>query len=198
MNGTNIRKPIIKTMQNACREVLQKSRTTAAAANRVANMQKLSYVKKTYARGKGYFIGGCKPVVDGLCDMSDNIDVIRGTVKKVQKKIRNVSKKDIDKSGFSATLDGIRESAPEIKAALKEIIGANDVKAATEQGGILLGAKEAGKAAIRVVSSTALFIAGNLVPVPASSVAGWIAGERIANTIMGKPFTKQIGKVIKK
>ena len=185
----NIANPtIVNGVVKGLKNVTQASAQRAEASKRAASIQNLSSTKKQFAKSKGYIFGAFKPIMDKLEEMSDNVNVISKTLKKIK---RNVNKN-------SSTIKGVKESSPEIKSAIKELSGINDVKAATEKGGITKGAIEAGKAAVRVSSSTALFVAGNFVPVPGASVVGWLAGEKLSNFLLGKPFTKQVSKMIKK
>jgi predicted ATPase len=96
-------------------------------------------------------------------------------------------------AGFSA----LKESIPQLKDAMKEVGGINDVKSAMKEEGVLKAIQEGGKAVTRVATSLGLAIVGTCTPIPAGTFAGWVAGEKLVNTCLGKPFTKQAKNILK-
>lgn len=167
-------KPIVK----GCRRISDSAQARREVANRAAKMYKINKAKAAIASGQATIVGGMTPVMDQVISSSDSFGVVAKTLGKMKRK-------------------GIKKAKPDIKEAVKEIAGVNDIKAATEAGGVARGMLETGKAATRLTSTLGLFIAGNFVPFPGMSLVGWVTGEKLANIILGKPFTKQAKNLIK-
>lgn len=200
MHVNGVISPIVQSVKSGIRTVTQSSTHYGEVAERAANMQKINAPCKNVAKIKGYFIGAFTPIIDKMNGLSDSFSVITKTLKKVGKNVNKSVAKALDEnpdaSKFKAKMSGVKESLPIIKDALKEVGGVNDVKAATVSGGKVKGAIEAGKAAVRVTTSTGLATVGTFVPVPGATVAGWLAGEKLANACLGKPFTKQAKNIV--
>ena len=167
-------RPII----NGCKTMSKGAQTQRLVAERAAKRYQLSKTQAAIASGKATVVGAMNPVVDKISSISDSFGVVAKTLGKMKRK-------------------GIKKAKPEIKQAVKEIVGINDIKAATEAGGIAKGVLETGKAATRLTTTLGLFAAGNLVPLPGISLVGWVTGEKLANILLGKPFTKQVKNIIK-
>lgn len=174
---TNIVNSITNEIRGTYETVAKSSNEYKAVAQRSAELQKLGVSKTRIAVGKGYLIGAFRPIINKLNSSSDSFDLLTKTYKKVRR-------------------NGVKNSAPEIKNALKELSGVYDVKSATETEGKIAGIKEAGKAGVRLISSISLFTIGNFIPVLGASAAGWIAGEKLAEKIIGKPYTKKLKNLL--
>ena len=192
--------PIVQGVRTGIKTVSQSSSHYGEVAERAARMQNINPPCKNVAVLKGYIIGAFNPIIEKMNGLSDSFSIVTKTLKHVSKTVNKTVGKTLeenpDASKFNAKMTGIKESMPVIKDALKEVGGVNDVKAATAAGGKVKGAIEAGKAAVRVTSSTGLAVVGTFVPVPGATVAGWLAGEKLTNACLGKPFTKQAKNVI--
>lgn len=188
--ASNIITPITRSLTT----IADSSSHGADVARRASRIHDAETVRTRVAEGTGYVSGAIKPVMDGLSSCSDSIGVISDTVKKVSRNVRasknTALSENPNASSIKAKLEGLKKSAPEIKSALKEITGVNDIKAAKHEKGTIAGVKETAKAFARVSLSGILYVAGNFVPVPGTGLAGYILGEKVANTVFGKPFTK--------
>ncbi len=195
MQVTNILTPITKGVKNKCIEVSRNASERVEIASRAARIKNKNGIETSIAKSRAYISGGCKPVVDGMIDASDSMQIVSNASKAIKKKIRATKKKNPMQSQFATTIQGLKESVPEITDAIKELGGIKDIKAATEAGGKMQGAKEAAKATFRLGLSGSLYILGNFIPIPATSIAGLMAGEKVADLLVGKRFTKQIEKI---
>ncbi len=198
----NIIKPISKGIVRGCKTVVNTSVEGKNTAERAGKMQHLGPAQINMAKGKGLINGAFKPLIDGLTDMSPNFQTLVNTCKKVQRNMKiavnKAVKENPDASITKAKIQGIKKSKPAVKSAINEIVGVNDIEAAIEKNGEKAGIKEAGKAMVRLTSSLSLFVAGNFVPIPGMSGAGWIAGEKLTELLFGKPFTKQAKNILPK
>lgn len=177
--------------------ITSSSRHGAKVAERAATMQSAKPVRKNIAKGKGYVTGAFTPIIEGVTNLSDSLGVALKTLGKIGRNVRKTKFNNPDKSKIQSTIKGIKETAPQIKDAAKEIIGVKDVVEATKAGGTVRGVIEAGKATARVSMTLGAFVAGNLIPVPGASVVGWVGAEKLINTLLGKPFTKQAKNLAK-
>ncbi len=167
-------KPVVK----GCQQMSDSAQARREIAQRAAKIYKLNKAQTAIASGKATVVGGVTPIVDKVASVSDSFGVVAKTLGKMKRK-------------------GVKKAKPEIKEAVKEIAGINDIKAATEAGGVARGVLETGKAATRLTTTLGLFIAGNFVPFPGVSLVGWVTGEKLTNLLLGKPFTKQAKNLIK-
>ena len=167
-------KPVIKNYK----KLSQSAQAQRQVAQRASQMYGLNKTKAAIAKGKASITGALTPVVDKIISASDSFGIVAKTLGTMKRK-------------------GIKKAKPDIKEAVKEITGVNDIKAATQSGGAVKGAMESGKAATRLATTLGFFVAGNFVPLPGASIIGWVAGEKLANFLLGKPFTKQAKNLIK-
>ena len=147
-------------------------------AKRASKIYGMNSVQSAYVQSKAAVNGLCKPFVQKARDNSYSLDALTTMIKTVKRK-------------------GISSSKDCVERAFKELAGVNDVKAAMSNQGTVGGIKEILKTATRLVSSGGLFVAGAISPIPCGSVLGWVVGEKITEKCLGKPFTKQIQKLIK-
>lgn len=185
---------IIKPIANGFVTVADSSSHRADVARRASHIYDAGAVRTRIAEGSGYISGAVKPVVDGLSSCSDSIGVISDAIHKVSRKMRvcknRTKQENPNASALKANIRGLKQSAPEIKEALNEVMGVNDVRVAKQEKGVIAGVKETGKAVTRVALSGLLYAAGSFIPVPGTGLAGYILGEKVANTVLGKPYTK--------
>lgn len=177
--------------------ITSSSRHGAKVAERAATRQKAKPLRKNIAKGKGYVSGALSPMIEGVKNLSDSLGLALNTVGKISRNVRKTKANNPDKSTIKSIIKGIKDSTPHIKDAAKEIIGVTDVVEATKAGGAIKGAIEAGKATARVSTTLGAFVAGNLVPIPGASIVAWVGAEKLINTILGKPFTKQAKNLVK-
>lgn len=169
----NVAQKIVSPIVKGCQKVAKSSADYKAVAQRAAQMKDLNPANTFLLKQKCSVLGAVRPVMKKVQENSDSFNLAIETVKDVKRK-------------------GVKNSKPIIKGAFKELVGINDVKAATLEGGKAKGVLEGVKAATRLLSTLGLFVAGNLVPVPGASIAGWVAGEKITEKCLGKPYTKKI------
>ena len=186
---------IVSSITKSYKLITESAKSGREVAKRAASIHGASKAETTIAKGRGAISGALSPVLSGVTSVSDTFGTVSKTSKQIGRNIRKTKSRNSGK-GLKSTIEGIKNSAPEIKTALKDIAGVNDIKAATEAGGAAKGVVEAGKAITRLVSTLALAAAGTVAPIPGGSVLGWVAGEKIATTCLGKPFTKQAKKLI--
>ena len=177
--------------------IVSSSQRGAQVAERASNMKNLSRVSTNVAKGKGYVTGAFTPIINGVAGLSDSLGTALKTLGKVSRNVRKNKAGNPDSSSLVSTYNGIKDSAPQIKEALKDISGVTDVVEATKAGGPVKGAVETGKAALRTTTTLGAFVLGNLLPVPGASIIGWVGAEKLVNTILGKPFTKQAKNIVK-
>ena len=171
---SNITKPII----NGCKTVAKSSSDYCKVAQRAAQIKGVSPARTNVAKAKASVVGAFRPVIKTVKENSDSFDTVINTLGHIKRK-------------------GFKQAKPTIQEALKNISGINDIKMATKEKGVIRGIAETGKAITRLASTLGLFVAGNFVPVPGASVVGWVAGEKITEKCLGKPFTKQMQKIIR-
>lgn len=195
--SNNIIRPIARGIET----ITDSSLHSANVARRASRIHEAGSVRTKIAAGTGYVSGAVQPVVNGLSNCSDSIGVITDTIKKVSRKMRasknTALSEDPKASALKAGMKGLKQATPELKSALKEITGVNDIKAAKKEKGTITGVKETAKAAARVSLSSLLYVAGSFIPVPGTGLAGYILGEKVVNTVLGKPFTKIASKIKK-
>ena len=160
----------------------------------------LTPLQLSVAKIKGAIGGAFKPITEKLVELSPSFQTLMNVLKKVKRNVRIAVNKTVsenpDASKMKAKINGIKKSKPVLKNALHEIVGVYDIEAAIVKKGDIAGIKEAGKAVARMTSSLGLFAIGNFVPVPGASVVGWVAGEKLIEKCLGKPFTKQAKNII--
>ena len=89
------------------------------------------------------------------------------------------------------TLKGLAKRAPLIGTALMVAFEFPNIYRATKEEGIVGGAKEAGKAGVRLAAGMALGAVGTAVAGPIGSIAGFIIGDMIGKLVVGKSFTEK-------
>lgn len=198
-------KPIVNEIRTGINSVTQSATSYKEVAARAAEIHNLPASKANILKGKGWIIGLLKPIIKKLSNFSDNFQLLsetmKSTARNIHKSVRRAQTDTPEVSKLQARINGIKESIPEIKNALNEISGINDIKAATQAGGTIKGSVEAGKAIVRNASITGMATLGTLTPLPGGTLIGWVAGEKLAELCVGKPFTKQaknLAKNIKK
>lgn len=167
-----------KTFKNYYNYFAKSSADSVNIAKRASKIYGMNPVQSAYVQSKAAVNGACKPFVQKAKDNSYSLDTLTNMIKTVKRK------------GLSSSKDCVGN-------AFKELSGINDVKAAINNQGTVGGIKEIFKTATRLVSSGGLFVAGAISPIPCGSVLGWVVGEKITEKCLGKPFTKQIQKLIK-
>ena len=198
----NFLKPITKGILNRCKAVADSSVEGKNIAKRAGQIQNLNPAQMGIAQSKGLISGAFRPFLNELTTLSPNVETLTSTYKRVQRNMNAAVNKAIaenpNASTTKARIEGIKKSKQKLTEAINEIVGVNDIEAAVAKEGEIAGVKEAGKAMARLTSSLSLFLAGNFVPVPGMSVAGWIMGEKATELLFGKPFTKQAKNLITK
>lgn len=128
---------------------------------------------------------------------SPTISGISKTVSAIKKNV-STAKNAPENNGLSRlrkTLQGLKKSKSEVAQSLGDVIGVNDIILAKEKGGTPKAIVESGKAALRLLLSSALSSVCAPIPIPGAIIGGWFAGEKIAEKIIGKPISKQIKKL---
>ena len=198
----NVIKPLSDGIIGGCKAVLNSSVEGKNIAKRAGQLQNLNTAQMGIAQSKGFVTGAFKPLMTSLSSMSPSVETLTGTYRRVQRNMKIAVNRAIaenpEASQTKARIDGIKKSKPTLVEAINEITGVNDIDAAIIKEGNVAGVKEAGKAAARLASSLSLFILGNFVPVPGMNIAGWLAGEKATELVLGKPFTKNIKKMMPK
>ena len=174
----NIFNAVVKPVINGCKKISESSKTQKQIAKQAAKAKNYGKTRTALSTGKAAISGAVKPVMNKVISSSDSFEVVANTWGKVKQNV-------------------IKNSKSDLKNAIREIIGANDIQAATKSGGTIKGIAETGKAVTRLTTTLGLFVVGNIVPVPGASILGWVAGEKLANTLLGKPFTKQAKNLLK-
>lgn len=140
---------------------------------------------------------GVKTVLKKVKTDSPSISGISNTVSAIKKNVSN-AKNAPENNGLSSirkTLMGLKNSKSEVTHSLGDIVGVNDVILAKQEAGLGRAILEGGKAALRILASSALGGACVPIPIPGAMVGGWFAGEKLVEKIVGKPFSKQISKL---
>lgn len=150
-------------------------------------------VKKVTSGIAGYIA----PILRKIKEESPSLSGLTETFSAIKK---NIAKAKIDPennglSGVRKTIKGLKNAKGEVAHSLGDVVGVNDVILAKEQGGTSKAILEGGKSALRVLLSSALGGACVPLPIPGAMVGGWFAGEKIAEKIVGKPISKQLGKL---
>ncbi|MCM1264785.1 MAG: hypothetical protein NC200_01180 [Candidatus Gastranaerophilales bacterium] len=189
-------KPMMNSIKSGIHSVSQNASSYQEVASRTAQIHNLSQAQSNILKDKGWIIGLFRPIFRKLVNISDSFSVLSSTMQSTSRNIRKAvcvaKEENPDASKIKAKIQGVKESIPEIKKALKEISGINDVKAATQAEGKLRGTIEAGKAFARTASIASFSTIGTLIPIPGGTILGWLGGEKLADLCLGKPFTKQI------
>jgi len=190
--------PINRCVSKGYQNVSEGIKHSGSVSQRAAQMQNKSKAGVRMAKAKGQFFGFFTPMIDALKAMSPSFNIAMGTLSNISRNTRIIKNRKPQQTWIRTKIQGFKESSPKIKDASKELFGINDIIAATEAGGKIQGAKEAGKAAARVSTTLAGFIGGNLIPIPGLSLAGWVGCEKLTELIFGKPYTKKLAQKIAK
>lgn len=193
--------PIYNGIRNSVSAIAENANRQKRVAKRAAQMYNLSPNTTKALEVQGWCKGAFQTFFKKVSGLSDNVQTLINTVSTVGKNMkasttqaRNANPKA---SVIKAKLSGLKESLPEIKTAIKQVGGVNDVKAAYEHGGKIAGIKEAGKAAFRVGSCAGLSTLATFCPVPGAFITCWVTAEKASSLIVGKPFLKKMAQKVK-
>lgn len=198
-------KPYITNMSKVANAVKKSTHNGVQIAHRTSEIKGLSKFSRKALQYRTAITHAMEPFIKWASEISESTKTIVETGKtigkNINKSVARATSKNPKSSKFVAGVRGGYKSLPDVGDALLSVSGINDVKAAKKAAGTIAGVKEAGKSALRVTSSATLAAAGTVVPVPGLSVAGWLVGEKLANSIVGKPYTikypKESEKVLK-
>lgn len=194
-------------VKNICTNFARKTQTMRnGAANRKAVVERASKIyhysptKTRIAKATNSVTGYVAPVIKKVKSESPTISAISEGCSAIKQGVANAKKAPANQgaSAIKTTLQGIKDSSEAIKNSLANIAGINDVKMAKQQAGTSRAVLEGGKSALRLIASSALSAACLPLPIPGAMIGGWFAGEKLVETIVGKPFSKQIAKQLTK
>ncbi len=193
MNVSRICSNIATKNKVLCNNAKEKRAIVERASQIYGYSSTQTKVKKVSSAITGYIA----PILKKVKEESPSITGLTETFSAIKKNISR-AKKAPENEGLSnirKTLRGLKNSKGEVAHSLGDVIGVNDVILAKQEAGTTKAVLEGGKSALRVLLSTALGGACVPLPVPGAMVGGWFAGEKIAEKIVGKPFSKQIAKL---
>ncbi len=193
MNVSTICSNIVTKNKVLCNNAKEKRAIVERASQIYGYSSTQTKVKKVSSAITGYIA----PILKKVKEESPSITGLTETFSAIKKNISR-AKKAPENEGLSnirKTLRGLKNSKGEVAHSLGDVIGVNDVILAKQEAGTTKAVLEGGKSALRVLLSTALGGACVPLPVPGAMVGGWFAGEKIAEKIVGKPFSKQIAKL---
>lgn len=186
------------SMLKACTQSLCKSASHRKdVVERAAKIYNYSPTKTKVKKVTGGIAGYVAPVLKKIKAESQSLGALTEGYSAVSRNVK-IAKRAAKRDGtstISATIKGVKDSKGAITHSLGELVGVNDVMMAKEHAGTVRAVLEGGKSAFRLISSGALSAACLPVPIPGAVVGGWFAGEKLAEKLLGKPFSKQIAKL---
>ena len=99
-----------------------------------------------------------------------------------------------DKKLFSkigGTLKGLGKRAPLIGTALMVAFELPNIFKATKEGGLVNGAAETGKSAVRIAAGVACGAIGTAILGPLGSIPGFIIGDLLGKLVVGKSYSEK-------
>lgn len=186
----------VSQVKNIARTVRANGKEGVQIARRVSQLKGSNAFAGKMLEFKSFIKHAVAPFFEWAAGKSNTVKTIVDTSKKVSRNItKNVGRaveKNPKASKFVAGLKGVDASLPALGSAALVVTGIKDVNDARKNEGTAAGVKEAGKSAVRVTTSAALATAGAiLLPVPGMATAGWLAGEKLANLVVGKPYSSK-------
>ncbi len=92
---------------------------------------------------------------------------------------------------IGGTLKGLGKRAPLLGTVLMVAFELPNIFRASKDEGLLAGAAEAGKSAVRIAAGTALGAVGTALLGPVGSIVGFIVGDMLAKVVVGKSYTEK-------
>lgn len=167
-----------------------------AIVDRAADVYHFSNGKKAVKKATNAITGFITPVLKKIKTESPTINSISETFSTIS---RNISKAkmsgETNSSCIKNTVEGIKASKKDIVHSLGELSGVNDVKLAKEQAGTGRAILEGGKSMLRFLTAGGLSAVCLPIPIPGAMIGGWFAGEKLAEKLVGQPFSKLANKV---
>ena len=194
-------------VQKICSNITSKTRVLReSAAHRQEVVERASQIynygptKTKVTKVTSGITGYISPVIKKVKEESPSLTAITDTVRIIRQNVSKAKKapENKDLSFVKKTIKGLKSSKSELGESLSEVVGINDVRLAKEHAGIGRAILEGGKSALRFLTSGALSAICLPVPIPGAMIGGWLVGEKLVNTIVGKPFSKQIAKQLPK
>lgn len=193
MNIQSIKSSITHTTQ-----VLKESANHRVdVVERAAEIYNYSPTKKSVKKLTGRISGYFAPIMAKIKRESPTASAISSTYKEVSTNIAKAKRtaSETGESRIKGAFKGIGQSKSALTNGLKEIAGINDVILAKQEAGTKQAILESGKSALRLTTSAILSAICTPVPIPGAMVGGWVAGEKITEKLVGKPFSQQIAKL---
>ena len=94
-------------------------------------------------------------------------------------------------SKIGGTLKGLGKRAPLIGTALMVAFELPNIFKATKEGGLINGAAETGKSAVRIAAGVACGAIGTAILGPLGSIPGFIIGDLLGKLVVGKSYSEK-------
>lgn len=185
---------IYSNITNKTHSLCESSKQRRAVVERAAQMYNYSPTKTKVQKITSGVAGYIAPIVKKVKEASPSLSALTDTISAVKHNISK-AKKAPENEGLSTvkkTIKGIAGSRKDVGRSLGKVIGVEDIKLAKQEAGTTRAVLEGGKSALRVVTSGTLSALCTPVPIPGAMIGGWVAGEKLVEKIVGKPFSKQI------
>ena len=148
--------------------------------------------------GKGRFyqfdkqIGRAFQKADKYTSNKKNFQSLKDSLKSYKTDVSALWKSD--KKLFSkigGTLKGLGKRAPLIGTALMVAFELPNIFKATKEGGLVNGAAETGKSAVRIAAGVACGAIGTAILGPLGSIPGFIIGDLLGKLVVGKSYSEK-------
>ena len=137
------------------------------------------------ASGKNSFTGKATSDKKIFQSLKDSLKSYKTDVSALWKS----DKKFLSKIG--GTLKGLGKRAPLIGTALMVAFELPNIFKATKEGGLINGAAETGKSAVRIAAGVACGAIGTAILGPLGSIPGFIIGDLLGKLVVGKSYSEK-------